>query len=136
MNKWQGAALLAGICFGLYPLCLNKSGLNGNITSFCYSVVVIIVILPFALRSYGTLSTSANWWMVVMAGILAGVGVLFFNGMLANTRVQEVGILIVIATLAQITVAATYHMIQSGRITLSQAGGYLTAGLAAYLLLK
>jgi hypothetical protein len=99
-------------------------------------MAVLIGVLPFALYSNGLSIPSANWWMVLIAGLISALGVISFNGMLAKAQPVQVGTLLVLMTVIQITVAATYQVIMSGSVTPSKVCGYVFAGLAAYLLLR
>ena len=84
MNELQAKAVLAGVFFGIWPLLINRSGLNGNIGSACFSAAALIGVLPFALYSSGFTIPTANWTMVALAGFFGALGLLSFNGMLAG----------------------------------------------------
>ena len=60
MNQINVASsVLAGIMFGIWPIMMNKSGLNGNMATFVLTVIVLLVVTPFALKS-GVRVTGAN----------------------------------------------------------------------------
>lgn len=132
----QSKAILAGIFFGIWPLLMNRSGLNGNISSACFSAIVLIGVLPFAIHSSGMVIPTANWNMVILAGAVGALGLLSFNGVLANASLQNVGTLFVIMTLVQIVVAALYQTWMNGGISLERFMGFLLAGVASYMLLR
>ncbi len=130
-------AVAAGILFGIWPLFMSRSGLNGFVSAAAFSTLTLLVILPFALyQNGGWMLPTANWGLVIAAGVLAGIALLFFNSMLSQAMPHNVGTLFVICLLAQIVAPAIYQSAMSGGITLSQLGGYAAAGLSAYLLLR
>ncbi|MBU4536479.1 hypothetical protein KJ603_00380 [Patescibacteria group bacterium] len=43
-------AVIAGICFGLWPLFINRSGLTGNMASLTASAVVLMAISVFVIK--------------------------------------------------------------------------------------
>lgn len=129
-------AILAGVCFGLWPLFLNKSGLNGNVSSACFSLVILVGVLPFAIYSNGLTVPTANWVMVVSAGSFGALGLLFFNSMLAEASLQNIGTLIVLMTLVQVVIPSLYQVIMSGQFSVGKITGYILAAMAAYLLLR
>ena len=135
MNDLLLKAVLAGVCFGIWPLLMNRSGLNGNVSSAAYTLIALIGVLPFALYSSGFSLPTANWTMVVLAGLFGAFGLLSFNGMLAGATLQNVGTLFVLMTVVQVAIAAAYQTFMSGHLTIDRAGGYIAALVAAYLLL-
>lgn len=136
MNDLLVKAVLAGVFFGIWPLFMNRSGLNGNVSSAAYTAIALIGVLPFALYSSGFSLPMANWTMVVLAGLFGALGLLSFNGMLAGASLQNVGTLFVLMTVVQVVIAATYQTIMSGHVSIDRAGGYIAALVAAYLLLR
>jgi VIT1/CCC1 family predicted Fe2+/Mn2+ transporter len=136
MNELQTKAILAGLFFGIWPLFMNRSGLSGNVSSVIFSAAVLIGVLPFALYSSGLSIPTANWTMVTFAGIFGALGLISFNGMLANASLQNVGILFILTLVTQTTVAASYQVLMSGHLPIDKACGYVAAIAAAYLLLR
>ncbi len=136
MNLYLSATL-AGLCFSIWPLCMNRTGLNGYVSAACFGLATLVGVLPFAyLSNHGLSLPSANWWMVLLAGIFGAVGLMAFNGMLSKASLNNVGTLIVIVNLVQLVVMACYqasvnHSLPPGRI-----GGFLAAALATYLLVR
>jgi hypothetical protein len=61
MNELQIKAVLAGVFFGIRPLLMNRSGLNGNVSSAVFSLACLVGTMPFALRSMGNSLMTANW---------------------------------------------------------------------------
>jgi len=132
----QVKAIVAGVFFGIWPLLMNRSGLNGNVSSACFSAMVLVGVLPFALHSSGLILPTANWTMVILAGMCGALGLLSFNGMLAGASIQNIGALFVSMTLVQVAVAALYQTLMTGHISIDKFMGYLLATVAAYLLLR
>lgn len=135
MNKLQILASFAGVCFGVWPLFMNRSGLNGNVASAAFSTFVLIGVLPFALYSSGGMLPKANWLMVVGAGIFGVLGLLSFNGMLAGASLNNVGTLFVLMTVIQIVLPALYQVTMTGELPITKLAGFVAATIAAYLLL-
>jgi hypothetical protein len=133
MTDLKVRAMLAGLAFGLWPLFMNRSRLNGNLSSFAFGAAATIIVLPFALRSFGEFAT-ADWKMVVIAGILGACGLLFFNAVLAGATPAQVGKLFVLMVVVQITVPAVYQVILNRHLSIGTACGFGAAVIAACLL--
>lgn len=129
-------AVIAGLLFGAWPFFMNRSGLSGNLAAAFFAIVTISVIMPATLYSNGLTIPAANWTMVSIAGIIGGIGILLFNGMLTEASAKAVGDLFVITLVMQIVVAATYQVIVNGGVPVEKIFGYAAAAVAAYLLLK
>lgn len=128
----QIKALLAGVFFGIWPLLMNRSGLPGSVSSAVFSGVVFLFVVPFALKG-GVATLDANWVMAIGAGVVAAVGVLQFNGMLAKAIPQNVGTLFVLMIVVQVAIPAIYQVVMTG-LTVTKAAGFLAAIVAAILL--
>ncbi len=126
-------AMIAGLCFGLWPLFMNQSGLTGKISSAVFAFLVFAIVAPFAFADGMSKIVEANWIMAIAAGIFGAIGILSFNGMLAQTRPQDVGAMFIIMILVQTAVPAVHQMIMNG-VTPSKAVGILLALVAAVLL--
>ena len=136
MNDLQLKAVLAGVFFGIWPLFMNRSGLNGNVSSACFSAGALFGVLPFALHSNGFAIPTANWTMVALACFFGALGLLSFNRILAGASLQNVGTLFVLMIVVQVAVAASYQAFMSGHLSLDKVGGYVATAVAAYLLLR
>lgn len=135
MNNPLITAILAGVCFGIYPLFLNRSGLNGNTASAMFSLMVLAWVFPLALYSNGLVRPSANWLMFIFAGVFGAIGTLSFNGMLARVTPAQIGSFFLVVIVAQITAPTIYHIIITGELSLKMAAGIVLAIAAAFLLL-
>ena len=139
MDSLPLKAAIAGVFFGLWPLFMNRSGLSGNVSSMVFTAVVLICVTPFALRHIagGTENfAQVSWTMAAAAGIAGAIGVMAFNGMLAQATPQSVGTLFVVMIVVQTTVPAIYSAVMNGEVTLTKATGFVFAGLAAVLLTR
>ena len=133
MNDLQLKAILAGICFGIWPLLMNRSGLSGNFSSLVFTTVILVCIAPFAIGHVGNLS-NANWVMVVGAGVFSSLGLIFFNGMLSKTTPQNVSPLFVLMIVTQASLPAVYSIIMNNGITTTKGLGFILAIAGAVLL--
>lgn len=133
MDTLQIKAIIAGVFFGIWPLLMNRSGLNGNLGSFMFTVVVLICVLPFSVTKLGEIS-SAHWMFAVSAGVAGAIGLLCFNDVLAKATLQDVGLLFVLMTITQVIIPAIYQVIIAGGISLQRILGFLLSIIAAILL--
>jgi hypothetical protein len=128
-------AILAGLFFGMWPLFMNRSGLNGNMASLAFTLGVLVIVLPFCFSDMGNL-LKANWPMIIAAGLAGAIGLLIFNSVLVKSTPVDVGLLFVTMILAQITVPMAYRVIMSGSLSLANGTGFIFAIVAAILLSK
>ena len=134
MNDFWFRVVVAGICFGVWPLVMNKSGLSGNLSSLVLTLIVLIIVGSVSFGDIGKV-VGVNWWAVVIASVVSAVGLLALNGGLATVTPQQVGVFLISITLIQVSAAALYHVIQNG-ITMDKLLGFALAGLALYFLSK
>ncbi len=135
MDNLQLKAVIAGICFGLHPLLLNRGGLSGNLLSAVYALIVFIFVLPFGLGEIRNLS-HANWLMLFGAGAICATGTLFYTGYLAKASPTNVGLLIVLMIVMQTVVTAIYQAIMDKGVSLTKLCGFVLAAAAIVLLNK
>ncbi|MBI2410146.1 hypothetical protein HYV30_03865 [Candidatus Kaiserbacteria bacterium] len=135
MSDLQVKAVLAGLFFGIWPLFMNKSGLQGNVSSLVFGLAATLGVMPFALQSIGFTLPSANWLMVVCAGVFGALGLLSFNGMLASAPAEKVGALFVTMIVVQIMVPAIYQIYMAGQLPMTKVAGFVLAIAAAFLLI-
>ncbi len=133
MQKLIISSVFVGIFWGIWPLLMNKSGLNGNISSLAFVVVMFLFILPFNIGGVAKIPPGVNWILVIAAGIFGAIGTLIFNKMLHEASVKNVGLLIVIEILVCLVISAVYQVCNNG-ITLKQGIGFVFASIAAILL--
>jgi len=134
MNDIWVRVVITGLCFGAWPLIMNKSGLTGNTSSLILTLVVLVVVGSVAIGDIGKIS-GANWWAVIIASVLSAIGLLALNGGLAVVTPQQVGVFLILMTLIQISTAALYHVFQNG-VTIDKLVGFGFAFAAVYFLSK
>lgn len=135
MDNLQIKAMLAGLFFGIWPLLMNKSGLNGGMSSMAFSGLVFALVAPFALKNVGDL-TQIRWMLVILAGIAGAIGVMNFNGMLAKATPNNVGSLFITMIAIQIALPAIVQIIADRKIAVYKGLGIACAILAAIFLNK
>lgn len=135
MTEIQVRAILSGLFFGLWPLLMNRSGLEGNMSSAVFSGTTFLIVLPLALGGMsGTSFTQVKWSFALLAGLAGAIGVLAFNGGLAKLTPQTVGTFFVLMICVQIAVPVINQIITNGNLAMGKVAGFLFAFLAAYLL--
>lgn len=139
MDSLQIKALLAGVFFGLWPLFMNKSGLNGLMSPMFFALIALTCVLPFGLRRIATNPEDlvhVGWTMVILAGVFGAAGTIFFNDMLAKATPQSVGTLFVLMIVVQISIPAIYSAVMNGGVSPSKAIGFALAAVASILLIR
>ena len=135
MDRLQIQSLVAGLCFGIWPLFLNKSHLNGYLAPMVLVVSTGIVATPFAL-SHLMNATQIDWWMVVWGGLFSVTGIMLYNFALMKATQVNISTLIVIQLVTQATVAAAYQVMVKGGMSVARMLGFMLAALAMSLLIK
>ncbi|MFA6536441.1 MAG: hypothetical protein WC250_01940 [Candidatus Paceibacterota bacterium] len=126
---------VAGFCFAIWPLFMNRSGLRSNIATGIFTAVVLAIVSLPAINQLEDL-TKAKWLMILAGGIFGAVGVMAFNSVITQATLKEAGTLFMATVMVQIAVIATYQTVMSGDLSPKRLIGYLCAGLAAFLLLR
>jgi uncharacterized membrane protein len=135
MDNLQMKALLAGLFFGIWPLFMNKSGLNGNVSSVVFAGIACVCLIPLSIGAWGNIGNT-KWVMVIAAGILGAIGLICFNGMLAKATAQNVSTLFVLMIVMQTAVPILYQVMMNGGMSLTKGIGFALAAIATVLLLK
>lgn len=133
MNDSTLKMALAGILFGLWPLFMNKSNLNGGTSVTFFAVIVLLSVLPFGIYS-GLNISGSKWWFAVLAGCSGALGLIAFSSVLSKVTKEEVGQLFILMVVVQVSIPAIYHVYTNGGLTLKTAGGFAAAIVAAFLL--
>ena len=123
-------AIVSGICFGLWPLFMNKSGLNSAEASAALSLFLLAVVSPFLLVN-GIPQFSAV--KAVPACVFDALGLLALNSLLASASSVQAGSAFVIVTVVQVAIPAAYLTVLAGGLTLRSAIGLIAAVIAVYL---
>jgi hypothetical protein len=127
---------LTGLVWGAWPITLRESGLKGNVSSAAFSLGVLLIVTPFALRTMGGTLPSANWILVLISVLLGAAGMLMFNNALASSPLEKLPPLFIIMIVVQAAVPATYGMFRDGKLTMDRAIGYGAAFVAAFFLTR
>ncbi len=135
MESSQIKAIIAGICFGIWPLMMNRGGLGGNVASLILTTVMLLFIFPFAVGSLNGLA-QARWMIIIPAGIIGAIGILFFNGMLVKSTPTNVSSLFVTMIVVQTAIPVAYQIFVAGGMTITKGVGFGFAIVAAILLSK
>lgn len=131
--------IIAGIAFGLWPLLMNRSGLNGNVAALVLTVTGLVLILPIAFRSIWAepeIFTDVRWGMAISAGIAGAVGVLIFNSALAQASMHYVSILFMLLLAMQAMVSAGHSVWVNGGMSHSHIIGFILTLTGSLLLLR
>lgn len=127
--------VLTGICFGIWPLMMNRSGLSGTPASVIFiGTSMLFVLTVAALTRSFDFSGNVHWPIAIGASILGGIGLLSLNAGLAAISPQMVGKLIIVMILVQIAIPAVYDMYMNTGIELKTVLGIVFAVVAAALL--
>lgn len=126
-------AIISGICFGAWPLMMNRGGLSGNIMALVFVTITMICISPFAIGSIAELN-NAKWPFVISAGIIGAAGMLLFIGMLTKAKPENTGSLFIIMIIVQTCIPVIYQLVADGGVTTTKATGLTFAIVAAVLL--
>ncbi len=135
MDSLQAKAALAGLFFGLWPLFINRSGVATNVSSPIFSLIVLIAVSPLFFMDYSSIR-EAKWGMIITAGILGALGLLFFNSMLGKATPEKVGHLFVVMVVVQVCIPAIYSITINGELNITKIAGFVAALVAAILLLR
>lgn len=134
MNTLQIQFMFAGLCFGIWPLFMNRSGLSGVLSSFVLCTIIVLFISPFAFGEFKNI-INMNWQMTLGAAIFATLGMVLFGKGLFKASPQNVSSLFIVLVVMQVLVPAIYKIILSGgSITTKQIFGFIFAIATAILL--
>ncbi len=137
MTELQIRAILAGVFFGVWPLLMNRSGLNGNVSAVVLGGVVCLMVLPLAYQSMSVASLmQVSWPFALLACVAAAIGNVAFNEGLAKSTPQDVSTFFELMIVVQIVIPAVYQIILRGGVSWSNLLGFVFAALAAHFLLK
>src|ERR1700730_16046478 len=84
-------AIVSGICFGLWPLFMNKSGLISAEASAALSLFLLAVVSPFLLVNGIPQFSVVKWQMAVPACVFDALGLLALNSLLASASSGQTG---------------------------------------------
>ncbi|MDO8471181.1 MAG: hypothetical protein Q7S49_01045 [bacterium] len=132
-------SIFAGICFAAWPQFMNMSRLTGFVSALAFGLGATLMVVPFAMRTIMISNAPfANvvWFMVAMAALSGGMGLVSFNSMLAKVSLADLGTYFGIMAIVQLSVAALVQCVASGRVDGIKITGFVAAGVAGYLLTR
>jgi uncharacterized membrane protein len=111
-------AIIAGVFFGLWPLFMQRSGLEPKMGSMAFALIGTLCISLFTLSQINFAATKwdfpgVKWHFIVCAGLSSAIGVLVFTAVLAKCTPQNVAIPFVIANIVQTIIPAIYSAIMN-----------------------
>jgi drug/metabolite transporter (DMT)-like permease len=134
MNDLQIKAVLVGVAFGIWPIVISKSGFNGYLAAALYTLVGLLIILPFALGHLTGPMMTHGLIIAVIAGLIGAGGMLLYTSMLSKATDQNVGSLLITAFMVQLAVPAIYQIFKGGQLTVTRGVGLVAAFAAAVLI--
>lgn len=134
MNTLYVYSLLAGLFFGAWPLMMQRTGLQGNLSATVFAGVAFVVVGLATLKSGFEPLHSVNLPLAFAAGVVGAIGLLCFNNMLAGATRETVTNLFITAIVVQVVVPAAYNMAVTGDLSLRKLLGFAAALATAWLL--
>lgn len=135
MDNLYLKAGIAGAFFALWPICMNRSGLNGPASALALVLGVTILLVPYVWYvGLGSMPVGWQWAAVVGACITCGIGNVLFGSALTKATPAELSSIFLMLVLAQIAVSAISNAVLTGTISVAKAVGLAAACVAAYLL--
>lgn len=134
MNERVLLSAVAGICFGLWPLVMNRLRLDPFATVIIFLAGSLLFALPAAFFGHWSGITGSQWRIAAVACAISAVGTICFNRMLATTIVSEVANMFLLMLVVQVAVPATV-LLRNGAST-RQVAGLAAAAIAIVLLGK
>jgi len=127
--------VIAGLCFGTWPLIMKSSGLNAIMASFVLTVVSLLVYLPFLKSGFDQATLlKAGVILAVVAGLLNGIGTIAFQKMVGSKEVDITQVVLMVIIIQIVITAAGGRLFYHEIFTVKKVLGVVAAGLAAYLL--
>ena len=130
----QVRAVIAGLCFGLWPLFMNLSRLAGNVAAAVFSAGTLLVVLPLAVASdRSSLAEPLVHDRVCRHLLRNRNAVIQWHARKAPVKI--VGSLFVLMILVQTIIPAVYQVARDG-LTVTKAVGFVLAISSAVLLTR
>ena len=127
--------VIAGLCFGTWPLIMKSSGLNAIMASFVLTVVSLMVYLPFLKGGFDQAALlKTGVILAVVAGLLNGIGTIAFQRMVGAKDLEISQVVLMVVIIQIVITAAGGSLFYHELFTIKKAFGVVAAGLAAYLL--
>jgi len=128
MNKTTLLALLAGVCFGAWPIFMQKSGLNGFTQAFVFSFILVVIVTPIAYFGHGDL-TQIQWRMAVIAAIIGAFGTIIYTSAISKALTTQTSLatVILIQVVVQTVVPVVWEAIQTKTMPTTKLVGCMLA---------
>lgn len=135
MNRVED--ILIGICFGLWPFIMNKSGLDSRFTPvLTYSVPLLIALIRLYMSNSRLVGINNKAIAIgFISALVCAIGVLKFFDLL-NKSQKDLSISFIIITLIQVSIPVLINIVVSGELTLNKTVGFLCVFLSIYFLNK
>lgn len=134
MNERALLSAVAGICFGLWPLVMNRLRLDPFVTVIIFLAGSLIIASPVAFFANWSGISGGQLKIAAVACAISAVGTICFNRMLATTTVGEVANMLLLMLVVQVAVPAAV-LLRNGA-SMRQVAGLGAAVVAIVLLGK
>lgn len=125
---------VAGFCFGLYPIVLNRARLDPMLTIVLYLAGTLLIVSPLVFYANWSSLTVAQLRVGVFACVFGAIATFCFNRMLATTPGQDVPNMFLLMLVCQVAVPAAILLRQGA--SARQIAGLTAAAIAVVLLGK
>ena len=106
MSERALLSAVAGICFGLWPLVMNRVRLDPFATVIIFLVGSLLFASPAAFFGNWSGITGGQLRVAAIACAISAVGTICFNRMLATTTVGDVANMLLLMLVVQVAVPA------------------------------
>lgn len=134
MNERSLLSAVSGVCFGLWPLVMNRVRLDPFSTVIIFLAGSLLFALPAAFFGQWSTVTMGQLKIAAVACAISAVGTICFNRMLAITSTTEVANMFLLMLVVQVAIPATL-LLKNGAST-RQIAGLVAAAVAIVLLGK
>jgi drug/metabolite transporter (DMT)-like permease len=134
MNERALLSAVAGICFGLWPLVMNRLRLDPFVTVIIFLAGSLLFASPVAFFANWSGISGGQIKIAALACAISAVGTICFNRMLATTTVAEIANMFLLMLVVQVAVPAAV-LLRNGA-SMRQVAGLGAAALAIVLLGK
>lgn len=134
MNERALLSAVAGVCFGLWPLVMNRLRLDPFVTVIVFLAGSLLFALPVAFFGNWSAITGSHVKIAAVACLVSAVGTICFNRMLAITSPADVAGMFLLMLVVQVAIPAAL-LLRNGAST-RQIAGLVAAAVAVVLLGK
>lgn len=134
MNERTLLSAVAGVCFGVWPLVMNRARLDPFAAVIVFLVGSLLFASPAALFGQWGSVTSAQLRVAAIACLVSAAGTISFNRMLSITTPAEAPNLLLVMLVVQVAVPAAMVLRQGA--SARQLAGVAAAAIAVVLLGK